>query len=130
MTELAQTSIPSDLPKIQKTAAFSAAAFFVRKDRLMRWCLWVAAGAVSCSILSLCMAMSSSKQPVLIAVLDRAGVISVTEGLPFDEAKELHVHQALLATTALLLRNPAGFDLEELLEGMFLSQGLNQANAI
>lgn len=130
MTNLTQTHLPPDLPKVPKSSAVSAAAFFARKDLLMRWCLVVAAGALACSLLSLGVAVKSSREPVLIAVLDGAGVIHVADGLPFDEARELHVHQALLAATALLLRNPVGFDLAELLENLFVGQGLTQANAI
>jgi hypothetical protein len=63
-------------------------------------------------------------------VLDPAGNVFVTPGRAFDEAKELHIEQGLLATSALLLRNPAGFDLTELLQTLFAANAFNQAVAL
>ncbi|MCZ7636798.1 MAG: hypothetical protein M5U12_12615 [Verrucomicrobia bacterium] len=60
-------------------------------------------------------------------VLDPAGNWTLAPGTTFAEASELHVQQALLATTALLLRNPAGFDQPEVLEALFGRNALAQA---
>jgi hypothetical protein len=47
--------------------------------------------------------------------------------LQFQEAKDLHIQQAALATTAFLERNPKDFDHADLLKQMFLKSALQKA---
>lgn len=107
--------------------ASAFAVFFARKDRLMM--LSMATGLASCivSCISLFLVLKSMNKDVQFVVMDRNGGIFVENGKSFDQAKELHVEQALLATTSLLLRSPNDFDLPELLRAMYLPQALNQA---
>ena len=109
---------------------FNAGAFFAHKDRLALWCIATALAALLVSGLSLTLAISSSRQPVQFVVLDPIGNCLVAPGMPFHEAKELHLQQAMMATTALLLRNPRDFDLPELLQSLFSRKALIQAAAI
>ena len=109
---------------------FNAGAFFAHKDRLALWCIATALAALLVSGLSLTLAISSSRQPVQFVVLDPIGNCLVAPGMPFHEAKELHLQQAMMATTALLLRNPRDFDLPELLQSLFSRKALTQAAAI
>lgn len=103
------------------------AVFFARKERLMM--LSMATGLASCivSCISLFLVLKAMNKDVQFVVMDHNGGIFVENGKSFDQAKELHVEQALLATTALLLRSPNDFDLPELLRAMYLPQALNQS---
>jgi hypothetical protein len=106
------------------------AIFFAQKDRLVRWCVVLALAATLCAVLSLVVALGATTQPMRFIVLDRAGNVFVAQGRVFDEARELHVEQALLATTTLLLRNANNFDLPELVPSLFAASGFNQAQAL
>ena len=111
-------SLDSDIPDAApRHAQFTQ--FLADKDRVSRMSLGVAVCALIVAALAIGLAIHSSQKPVLFVVLDsEANVIPVT-GAPFPEARELHVKEAMLATTALLSRNPHGFDQPEFLEGMF-----------
>lgn len=91
--------------------------------------LSMATGLASCivSCISLFLVLKAMNKDVQFVVMDQNGGIFVENGKSFDQAKELHVEQALLATTSLLLRSPNDFDLPELLRAMYLPQALNQA---
>jgi hypothetical protein len=94
-------------------------AFFAHKDRLARLALAVAVAALLVTALALLSATASARRGVRFVVLDPAGNWILAPGATFAEAKELHVQQALLATTALLLRNPQDFDQPEILQALF-----------
>jgi len=64
---------------------------------------------------------------VRFVVLDPAGNWILAPGTTFAGAGDLHVQQALLATTALLLRNPEDFDQPEVLQALFARNALAQA---
>ena len=125
-----ETIIPKDLPSVPKPATTGVAALFAQKDRLLRWCTLTVLAAVLSSVLSLCVAIGAARQEMRFVVLDPAGNTELAPGRLFAEAKELHIHQALLATTALLLRNPGNFDLPELLPALFAPGALNQAKTL
>lgn len=108
-------------------ARVTVGAFFVNKDRLARLSMAVALGALLFAAVSLALARVHSRKEVLFVVLDPNGNVVVAPGAPFMEAKDLHVQQALLATTALLLRNPKDFDQPEVLQAMFSRDALAQA---
>ncbi len=105
-------------------------AFLAGKDRLARLSLFVAALALLIAALALALAFSRGHQQVLFVVLDPNGNVIVAPGVAFLEAKELHVQQALLAATALLLRNPKDFDQPEILQALFSPTALAQARAL
>ena len=111
-------------------STFSPAAFLAGKDRLTRLSLWVALAALVVAAVTTVAAWSNARQKVLFVVLDPNGNVIVSPGAPFAEAKELHVQQALLAATALLLRNPKDFDQPEILQALFARSALAQASAL
>jgi hypothetical protein len=130
---------PLEKPRTTPTSAerlptpphrFDAAAFLAGKDRFARAALFVAALALLTAALAIGLAISRGRQPVLFVVLDPNGNVLVAPGATFAEAKELHVQQALLAATALLLRNPKDFDQPEILQAILSSGALAQAKAL
>jgi hypothetical protein len=122
------TPVPSE--RVEPTRSpLLPAAFLAGKDRLARQALLVAALALLIAALSLVLAFSRGRQPVLFVVLDPNGNVIVAPGVTFVEAKELHIQQSLLATTALLLRNPKDFDQPEILQALFSPVALAQARA-
>jgi hypothetical protein len=127
METLTSTQVASDAPVLPNPRPMNLGAFFAQKDRLVRWCLLTSIGSIGCAILSLVTALSVSKRDIRFVVLDPAGNVFVAPGRAFDEAKELHIEQALLATSALLLRQPNDFDLPELLQTLFAPRSHNEA---
>lgn len=117
----------STLPAISR---FKMASFFARKDRMARWCVLCAVMSTSCALVALVIAYRALAQQTRIVVLDPSGNVLVLPGKLFHEATELHTEQALLATSALLLRGPNNFDLPELLQSMVVANALNQAAAL
>ena len=109
---------------------FNAGAFFANKDRLARYSLLVAALALLVAVLALMLTGSRFRQKFWFAVLDPAGTVILAPGLSFSDAKELHVQQAMLATTALLLRNPQDFEQPEILKALYSRQALGLATAL
>ena len=67
------------------------------------------------------------QRPMLFVVLDPEGNVIPVPGAPFPEARELHVMEAMLATTALLSRNPRDFDQPEFLQGMLSAKAFAEA---
>lgn len=130
LEELNQTPVPSDAPELPQRPAPPLGALFAQKDRLVRLALGVTLVSLVSGVLSLVTMMSSSGQETRFVVVDTSGNIFVVPGRAFDEAKELHTQQALLATSVLLLRNPSDFDLPELLQSLFSSRALFEAASI
>jgi hypothetical protein len=128
--DLIQTEVESGSPSYQAHSRATAAAFFARKDRLTRWCITSVVLSLSCAVLSMVIAIKASRREIQFVVMDPAGNVIVTPGRAFDEARELHTEQALLAASALLLRNPNGFDLPEVLQALFVGNALAQAGAL
>jgi hypothetical protein len=71
--------------------------------------------------------VSLFKQREHVVIIDPAGTYYVSPLLQFQEAKQLHVQQAELATLAFLERNPKDFDNPDLLKLMFLKLALAKA---
>src|SRR5262245_13301087 len=102
--------------------------FLASKDRVARLALLVSAGAMLVAALYLALAIRISSRPIQFVVLNPDGDIIPVVGKPLPEARELHVRMAMLATTALLARNPKDFDQPEVLQGMFSKAALLTAN--
>ena len=130
METLVNTPVPSDTPTLSKPPRLSVGALFAQKDRLARWCLLTSMASIVCAILSLSTAMKVSKEDIRFVVLDPAGNVFVSPGRAFEDTKELHIEQALLAASALLMRQPNDFDLPELLRTMFSGRALSDAAAL
>lgn len=104
--------------------------FLINKDRVTRLALGIAAGAVIAAILAIALAVHYSQRPVIFVVLDSEGNVLAMTGAAFPEARDLHVKEAMLATTALLSRNPRGFDQPEFLEAMFSKTAFADATRV
>jgi len=109
---------------------FNAGAFFAHKDRLARLCMAVAFAALAVAALALALAIPNARRPVQYVIIDPTGTCILVNGATFHEAKELHLQQAMLATTALLLRNPRDFDQPEILQALFSRSAQSQAAAL
>lgn len=63
----------------------------------------------------------------IVLVADEGGNLVIGPGVDFSDANKVHTTSAILATKALLDRNPAGFDTPELVENLYFSESLKQA---
>lgn len=104
--------------------------FLADKDRVSRLALTVAAGSLLVAAAAVGLSYHQSQRPVLFVVLDAEANVIPVAGSPFPEAKELHVKEALLASSALLSRNPHGFDQPEVLEALFSKSALEAARKV
>jgi hypothetical protein len=71
--------------------------------------------------------ISQFKEREHVVIIDPSGTYYVSPLLKFSEAKQLHIQQAELATTAFLERNPKDFDNPDLLKLMFLKKAYEKA---
>lgn len=71
--------------------------------------------------------VSQFKQRERVVIIDPAGTYYLSPLLQFQEAKDLHVQQAELATLAFLERNPKDFDHPDLLKLVFLKKAMTKA---
>ena len=71
--------------------------------------------------------ISQFKQRERVVIIDPAGTYYLSPLLQFQEAKQLHVQQAELATMCFLERNPKDFDNPDLLKLLFLKPAFNKA---
>ena len=110
------------------TARFTQ--FLASKDRLSRLCLVVATGCLVIAAIAIAFAFQISRQPVLFVLLDPEGNVIPVRGSAFPEAREVHIKMAMLATTALLSRNPKGWDQPEFVQAMFSKTAFATANHI
>ena len=94
-----QTSISNAYPSRMAPTAF--AVFFARKERVATLAMLTALAACVVAGLSLFLTLGALNQEVQFVVMDPSGGIFLARGRSFDRAKELHVEQALLASTAL-----------------------------
>lgn len=58
----------------------------------------------------------------VVLVVDQEGNVIVGPGVDFAKATRLHSQQAMLAASALLNRNPTGFQHPEQVEGLFVDE--------
>ena len=101
--------------------AFDPAQFFANKDRLARWCVLAMLVTALGTFASLMLVFRLlSQPPIFVPMAD-----SPEPAGPFDKVNQLHVQQALWATSALLSRTQNEFDYPEALRAMFT----HQANA-
>ena len=64
----------------------------------------------------------------LVIVTSESGNMVIAPGLDFSEAEKVHKTCALLATQALLQRNPTGFDMPEMVNNLFFRDGKIKAD--
>ena len=101
--------------------------FLASKDRVSRLALSVAAGSLLVATMGVGFAAYSSQRPILFVAIDPNGNWIPVAGSTFPEARELHVKEAMLATTALLSRNPRDFDQPEFIQAMFSKTAITSA---
>jgi hypothetical protein len=101
----------------------------IDKDRLARfWFLAVIVVLVAAAIERIHL-IRTLKEREHVVIVDPAGTFFVSPVLQFQEAKQLHAEQSILATVAFLERNPKGFDHPDLLKQMFLKHAQEKAHA-
>ncbi len=71
--------------------------------------------------------ISQFKQRERVVIIDPAGTYYLSPLLQFEEAKQLHVQQAELATLAFLERSPKDFDNPDFLKLLFLKSAFAKA---
>ena len=119
---------PTDIPK-RRISQPALLRLFVDPSWAARLWFWVAIGAVLVAMVQPYFIIAAYRTHERVVILDEAGTFHVSPLLSFEEAEKLHISQALLATLALLQRNPAGFDYPELLNKMFLREAFEQLKA-
>ena len=125
-----KTSRVTTAPDPEREARFDPAAFFAHKDRLARLSVAGLIASSLVSLISLVLVWRFSAQAPVVLGVDRSGIPFGERGTSFAEAKDLHVEQALLATTALLSRGLGGFDLPEILQALFSPSALEMAQTL
>jgi hypothetical protein len=114
-------------PAAQARRAFDPTQLFTQRDRLPWFWFFVAVAVTVLAALDRYHLVSQFKQRERVVIIDPAQTYYISPLLQFQEAKDLHVQQATLATTALLERNPKDFDHADLLKQMFLKPALQKA---
>lgn len=107
--------------------AFDPTQLFAQRDRLPWFWFFVAVAVTVVAALDRYHIIKQFKQRERVVIVDPAQTYYVSPLLQFNEAKELHVQQAELATLTLLQRNPKDFDHPELLRQLFLKSALQKA---
>jgi hypothetical protein len=106
---------------------FDLARLLMLRDRLPWFWFFFTVAVLLLSALDRYHLVSQFKERERIVILDPSGTYYVSPLLQFQEARQLHVQQAELATTAFLERNPKDFDNSDLLKLMFLKKALAKA---
>lgn len=106
---------------------FDPTRLFVQRDRLPWFWFFVAVAVVVLSAFDRYNLVRHFKQRERVVIIDPAGTYYLSPLLQFQEAKDLHVQQATLATVTFLERNPKDFDNPELLKQLFLKSALGKA---
>src|SRR5215471_4867225 len=125
-SELRQTKAPS--PRIGSARkAFDPTQLFAQRDRLPWFWFLVAAAVTVLAALDRYHIINDFKQRERVVIIDPSQTYYISPLLQFQEARDLHIQQAELATTAFLERSPKDFDHLDLLKQMFLTGALQKA---
>ena len=106
---------------------FDFGRLLVLRDRLPWFWFFFTIAVLLLSAIDRYHIISQFKQRERVVIIDPAGTYYLSPLLQFQEAKELHVQQAELATLAFLERNPKDFDNPDLLKLVFLKPALGKA---
>jgi len=106
---------------------FDPTRLLVLRDRLPWFWFFFTVTVLLLSAIDRYHIISQFKQRERVVIIDPAGTYYLSPLLQFQEAKDLHVQQAELATMAFLERNPRDFDNADLLKLMFLKSALGKA---
>lgn len=106
---------------------FDPTRLFVQRDRLPWFWFFVAVAVMVLAAFDRHQLVAQFKQRERVVIIDPSGTYYLSPLLQFQEAKDLHVQQATLATMALLERNPKDFDNPDLLKQLYLKPALGKA---
>ena len=117
-TELRQTAVANNghVKIAEARPRFDPTRIFVQRDRLVWFWFGFAMLVLIGAAVDRYFLVQSFKQREQVVIIDPASTFYISPVLKFQEAKELHIQQSTLATTAFLERNPKGFDNEDLLK--------------
>ena len=90
--------------------AFDPTRLFAQRDRLPWFWFFAAVAVTVLAALDRYHLVSQFKQRERVVIIDPAQTYYISPLLQFQEAKDLHIQQATLATTAFLERGPKDFD--------------------
>ena len=116
---------PSGMVPLRKQ--FDFGRLLVLRDRLPWFWFFFTIAVLLLSAIDRYHIVSQFKQRERVVIIDPAGTYYLSPLLQFQEAKELHVQQAELATLAFLERNPKDFDNPDLLKLLFLKPAMGKA---
>src|SRR5579862_2693398 len=106
---------------------FDPTQLFAQRDRLPWFWFFVAVAVTVLAALDRYHIINQFKQRERVVIIDPSQTYYISPLLQFQEAKDLHIQQAELATTAFLERSPKDFDHMDLLKQMFLKAALQKA---
>lgn len=106
---------------------FDPTQLFAQRDRLPWFWFFVAVAVTVLAAFDRYHLIGQFKQRERVVIIDPAQTYYLSPLLQFQEAKDLHIQQAELATTAFLERNPKDFDHADLLKQMFLKSAFQKA---
>jgi hypothetical protein len=119
---------PSLKPPVPTTRKhFDLTRLLVLRDRLPWFWFAFTVMVLVLSAIDRYRIVSQFKQRERVVIIDPAGTYYLSPLLQFQEAKQLHVQQAELATLCFLERNPKDFDNPDLLRLLFLKPALGKA---
>lgn len=114
-----QPLLPLEASPSPALAGLSVGQFLANKDRLARWCLASLVVSAAANALAVLLVLQTAQQPPWFVGFDPAGNPYSGRGSRFENARDLHVQQALDAATVLLYRSPNDFDFPERLPDLF-----------
>ena len=106
---------------------FDPTQLFAQRDRLPWFWFFVAVVVTVLAALDRYHIIEQFKQRERVVIIDPSQTYYISPLLQFQEAKDLHIQQATLATTAFLERGPKDFDHGDLLKQVFLKSALQKA---
>lgn len=124
-----RNTAPTPRPKNIRRQDADPVRVFVDKDRLARFWFLVAVAVLIGAAVERIHLARTLKERERVVIVDPAGTFFVSPLLQFQEARDLHAQQSMLAAIAFLERNPKDFDHPELLKQMFLKQAQEKAHS-
>jgi hypothetical protein len=114
------TPVPTG-PRPAPRPRFDPTALLAQRDRLPWFWFLVAVGIAIAAAVERYHLVKMFKHRDRVVIVDPSRTYYISPLVEFEEAGDLHVQQAELATLALLERGPRDFDHPDLLRQMFLS---------
>jgi hypothetical protein len=128
MESKATTTNPPPVVAAQMPARkhFDFTRLLVLRDRLPWFWFFFTVTVLLLSAIDRYHIISQFKQRERVVIIDPAGTYYLSPLLQFQEAKQLQIQQAELATMAFLERNPKDFDNPDLLKLLFLKKAFEK----